>query len=76
VTGDLIDPDGADGLVATAEQSIPVAARLEIPPLNLHGTGLDGEGLPSKQLEVITGEMWLKAVRTLDRLAELASEKA
>ena len=25
VTGDLIDPDGADELVATAEQSIPVA---------------------------------------------------
>jgi hypothetical protein len=46
------------------------------PPLNLHGTGLDGKGLPSKPLEVITGEMWLKAVRTLDRLAELGSEKA
>jgi hydroxypyruvate isomerase len=76
VTGDLIDPDGVDELVATAEQSIPAGARLEIPPLNLHGTGLDGKGLPSKQLEVITGEMWLKAVRTLDRLAELGSEKA
>jgi hydroxypyruvate isomerase len=37
---------------------------------------LDGKGLPSKPLEVITGEMWLKAVRTLDRLAELGSEKA
>jgi hydroxypyruvate isomerase len=28
VTGDLIDPDGADELLATAEQSIPVAAKL------------------------------------------------
>jgi len=42
VTGDLIDPGGADELVATAEQSIAVAARLGIPRLNLHGTGLDG----------------------------------
>ena len=75
VTGDLIDPDGADELVATAEQSIPVAARLGIPRLNLHGTGLDGKGLPIKPLEVITGEMWLKAVRTLDRLAELGKRE-
>ena len=48
VTGDLIDPDGADDLVATAEQSIAVAARLGIPRLNLHGTGLDSRGLPDK----------------------------
>ena len=75
VTGDLIDPDGADELVATAEQSIPVAARLGIPRLNLHGTGLDGKGLPIKPLEVITGEMWLKAVHTLDRLAELGKRE-
>jgi hydroxypyruvate isomerase len=75
VTGDLIDSDGADELVATAKQSIPVAARLGIPRLNLHGTGLDGKGLPIKPLEVITGEMWLKAVHTLDRLAELGKRE-
>jgi hypothetical protein len=75
VTGDLIDSDGADELVATAKQSIPVAARLGIPRLNLHGTGLDGKGLPIKPLEVITGEMWLKAVHTLDRLAKLGKRE-
>jgi hydroxypyruvate isomerase len=53
--GDLIDADGADELVATAERSIPVAARLGIPRLNLHGTGLDSRGLPIKPVNVITG---------------------
>ena len=31
VTGNLTDPDGTEELLATAEQSIPVAARLGIP---------------------------------------------
>jgi hydroxypyruvate isomerase len=71
VTGDLIDPEGADELLATAEQSIPVAARLGIPRLNLHGTGLDSQGLPLKPADVITSDMWLKAEHTLTRIAEL-----
>jgi hydroxypyruvate isomerase len=61
VTGDLMDPDGAEELLATAEQSIPVAAKLGIPRLNLHGTGLDSRELPVKPVDVITGDMWLKA---------------
>ncbi len=75
VTGDLIDPDGADELVATAEQSIAVAARLGIPRLNLHGTGLDSRGLPIKPVEVITGEMWLTAEHTLARIAALGQRE-
>ena len=75
VTGDLIDSDGADELLATAEQSIPVAAKLGIPRLNLHGTGLDSQGLPIKPVEVITGDMWLKAEHTLARLAELGERE-
>jgi hydroxypyruvate isomerase len=71
VSGELIDDAGADTLVATAEQSIPVAKRLGIPRLNLHGTGLDGRGLPVRPVAVVTGPMWLKAAKTLDRLAEL-----
>ena len=35
------------------------AARL--PRLNLHGTGLDGRGLPVKPVRGVTGAMWLKA---------------
>ena len=73
VTGDLIDPDGADELLRTAVQSIPVAKRLGIPRLNLHGTGLDGRGLPVRPTQVVTGAMWLKARDTLARLAELGA---
>ena len=51
-----------------------MAVRLRIPRLNLHGTGLDGKGLPIKPL-VITGEMWLKAMHTLDRIAELGKRE-
>jgi hydroxypyruvate isomerase len=71
VTGTLADDAGADELVRTAEQSIPVAKRLGIPRLNLHGTGLDNRGLPVKPAHEITGAMWLKARHTLDRLADL-----
>lgn len=71
VAGDLIDDDGADELLRTAGQSIPIAKRLGIPRLNLHGTGLDGQGLPVKPVELVTGAMWLKARATLARIAEL-----
>jgi hydroxypyruvate isomerase len=73
VTGDLIDEDGADELLRTAEQSIAVAQELGVPRLNLHGTGLDGRGLPVKPVAVVTGPMWLKARATLARLAELGA---
>jgi hydroxypyruvate isomerase len=75
VTGDLIDSDGADELLATAEQSIPVAAKLGVPRLNLHGTGLDSRGFPIKAVEVITGDMWLKAEHTLARIADLGQRE-
>ncbi|MGD9510710.1 MAG: TIM barrel protein, partial [Geminicoccaceae bacterium] len=71
VTGDLIDPDGADELLRTAAQSIPVAKRLGIPRLNLHGTGLDSRGLPVRPIQLVTGAMWLKARDTLARIADL-----
>lgn len=71
VTGSLTDDAGADELLATAERSIPVAAQLGIPRLNLHGTGLDGRGLPVVPVQVVTGAMWLKAGQTLGRIAAL-----
>jgi hydroxypyruvate isomerase len=72
VTGDLLDH--AEGLLQTARQSIPVAKSLGIPRLNLHGTGLDGRGLPIRPSYAITGSMWLRAARTLERLARLGEE--
>ena len=71
VEGDLVDPDGADSLLRTAQQSIAAAHQLGTPNLNLHGTGLDAGGLPVRPLERVTGAMWLAAERTLSRIAEL-----
>lgn len=74
VTGTLADDEGADDLLRTAAQSIPVAQRLGIPRLNLHGTGLNDKGLPVKPSYAITGDMWLKAQHTLTRLADLGQQ--
>ena len=71
VDGELVDPDGAERLLASAEQSIAAAAVLGRPNLNLHGTGLDDRGLPVRPVEVVTPAMWLAAEKTLRRLAEL-----
>ena len=74
VEGDLIDPDGADNLLETAERSVHASRTLGTPSLNLHGTGLDGDGLPVVPVELVTGEMWLAARETLSRIAELGKQ--
>jgi hydroxypyruvate isomerase len=71
VTGTLADPDGAEQLLSTAEESLEVAERLDCPRLNVHGTGLDPRGLPVVPCDVVTPAMWLTAARTLERLAAL-----
>jgi hydroxypyruvate isomerase len=71
VRGTLADPDGGEELLRTAEQSLRIAERLDCPRLNVHGTGLDNQGLPVVAAEVVTPAMWLQAARTLTRLAEL-----
>lgn len=75
ITGTLADDEGADELIATAKTSIPVAKRLNCQRLNLHGTGLDGQGLPVRKTEVVTGAMWLKARDTLNRIADLGEKE-
>lgn len=72
VTGDLVTPEGADDLLRTAEESIRFAGELGCPTLNVHGTGLGEGGIPVTPVEVVTGDMWLAAVATLTRLAELS----
>ncbi|ASU84526.1 hydroxypyruvate isomerase [Nocardiopsis gilva YIM 90087] len=71
IRGTLTDADGAAELVRTAEESVRVAERLGCPRLNLHGTGLDPQGLPLRPVSTTTGPMWLAAHRTLTRIAEL-----
>ena len=71
LTGRLADDEGAEELLRTAAESLKVAEQLDCPRLNLHGTGLDGTGLPVRPSEVVSPSMWLTAARTLGRLAEL-----
>ncbi len=71
ISGALADPDGADELLRTAEQSLRAAEELDCPRLNVHGTGPDDRGLPVEASEVATPTMWLTAAKTLTRLAEL-----
>ena len=71
--GDLTSPDGSAALLATAARSLEVAARLDCPRLNVHGTGLNSRGLPVQPVEVVTPAMWLAAADTLSRVAELGA---
>ncbi len=71
VSGTLADPDGARELLRTAELALRAAERLDCPRLNVHGTGLDGRGMPVVPCAVVMPAMWLTAARTLTRLAEL-----
>ncbi|WP_395728462.1 TIM barrel protein [Nakamurella sp.] len=75
IAGNLTQPDGITELLDTAARSLEIAERLNCPALNLHGTGLDGKGLPVRPVEVVTGPEWVTAVRTLERIAALG-EKA
>ena len=71
ITGALADPDGAEELLRTAEESLRAAEQLDCPRLNVHGTGLDDRGLPVVPSAWASPAMWLTAARTLTRLAEL-----
>jgi hydroxypyruvate isomerase len=72
IRGSLTDEEGAAELLRTAEESVRAAEHLGCPRLNLHGTGLDGQGLPVVPVTGdVTGEMRIAAHRTLTRLAEL-----
>jgi hydroxypyruvate isomerase len=71
INGTLADPAGAEELLRTAELSLRVAERLDCPRLNVHGTGLDDQGLPVIPSASATPAMWLTAARTLTRLAGL-----
>lgn len=71
LSGNLTDDAEIHQLLQTAEASLAVAARLNCPVLNLHGTGLDDRGLPVKPVTAVTGAMWLKAADTLRQIAQL-----
>ncbi|KDF01521.1 hydroxypyruvate isomerase [Mycolicibacterium aromaticivorans JS19b1 = JCM 16368] len=70
--GDLIDPARADEVVQTAELSIKAAETLGVPRLNLHTAELvDGQAARPRQRA--SGQMWLTAQRTLERIGDLGA---
>jgi hydroxypyruvate isomerase len=70
--GDLIDPRTADEVLRTAELSIKAAETLGVTRLNLHTAELV-DGQAARPRYRATGEMWLTAVRTLERIGELGA---
>jgi hydroxypyruvate isomerase len=70
VHGNIVEPDAANTFLKTAEQTLDVAAELGCPRLVVHPAELV-EGKAAKPMFRVSGEMWLTALRTLERLAEL-----
>lgn len=73
--GNLTEDEGIAEFLATAEESLRVADQLGCPHLNIHGTGLDGQGLPVDPVTRTTGRMWARATTTLQRLAALGERE-
>ncbi|PQE00034.1 hydroxypyruvate isomerase [Mycobacterium sp. EPG1] len=70
--GDLVDPETCDEVVRTARLSIEAAETLGVTRLNLHTAELvDGRAARPRQRS--TGQMWLTAARTLERIGELGA---
>ena len=70
VHGNLVEPDAAKTLLETAEQTLEAAAVLACPRLVVHPAELV-DGKADRPIFRVSGEMWLTALRTLERLAEL-----
>ncbi|WP_199189764.1 TIM barrel protein [Mycobacterium sp. ENV421] len=70
--GDLIDPAGADEVVQTAQLSIKAAETLGVPRLNLHTAELVN-GQAARPRQRASGQMWLTAQHTLERIGELGA---
>jgi len=70
--GDLIDPASADEVVRTAELSIKAAEALGVPRLNLHTAELV-DGKAARPRHRAAGEMWLSALRALERIGEVGA---
>lgn len=74
IEGDLLDDDGIARFLETAEESIEASKVINCPRLNVHGTGLDGNGQAIKQKFSTTEADFAKATETLTKLAELGAK--
>ena len=71
VHGNIVETDAAKTLLETAEETLEVAAELGCPRLVVHPAELV-DGKAAKPMFRVSGEMWLTALRTPERLAERA----
>jgi hydroxypyruvate isomerase len=74
ITGDLLEEDGIEAFLRTAEESIEASKVINCPRLNVHGTGLDGNGQAIRKRYEVSNDEWAKATETLTRLAELGEK--
>lgn len=75
LVGSLADEKGADELIKSIKETIVVGKRLNVSRLNLHGTGLGEGGIPIKQNNNPSKEMWIKANDTLNRVCDIAEKE-
>ncbi|MDR1187870.1 MAG: TIM barrel protein [Bifidobacteriaceae bacterium] len=75
VHGGLATPEEGDRMVATARELIPLAHRLGCATLVIHGGELGEGGAVLTPRHQDTPQMWLAAVETLGRLAELGERE-
>jgi hydroxypyruvate isomerase len=75
ISGNLTDAEQIATLLGGARESLRVAERLNCPSLNLHGTGLDRNGLPVLPVARTSGRMWLSACKTLEKIARLGEDQ-
>lgn len=71
IEGRLTDASGRSMLIEGAKRSLEAAQKLDCPRLNLHGTGLDPNGIPVTPVDQVSGSMWMYAAETLYEVAEL-----
>lgn len=74
ITGDLLEEDGIESFLRTAEESIEASKIINCPRLNVHGTGLDANGQAIRKRYSTSEADWAKATETLTRLAELGEK--
>ncbi|QYJ14997.1 2-oxo-tetronate isomerase [Rubrobacter xylanophilus DSM 9941] len=71
--GNIVEREDARTFLKTAEQTLEAAAELGCPRLVVHPAELV-EGKAAKPMFQVNGEMWLTALRTLEKLAQLGEQ--
>lgn len=74
ITGDLLEDDGIEAFLSSAEKSVEASFIIDCPRLNVHGTGLDENGQAIRKRESVSPADWSKATDTLRRLAEIGEK--